>query len=248
MNEDSQDLWQYSHDHHAHEYMSQWYVQHWKEEVEFIIGELNLSPGDYVLDVGCGAGRHSIELARRGFNVTGIDISSGMLAEARKAAEEARVIVDFRQCDATQLSPERAYDGVICMLEAAFALVNPGVDAVEHDLAILSNISTSLKAGGGFVLEAPNALNSIRGKTQTDVDEGLLDPVTMVAHCPCSWTTPEGESKELVTRIRSYFPSEMRLLFEQVGLEVKHISGSSRHRTSVKIEVPTFTVIARKHD
>ena len=106
MSDPSEDLWRTFHDSHAHEYMSQWYVQHWKEEVDFIVDELDLKSGDRVLDVGCGAGRHSVELARRGCQVTGIDISTGMLDEARKAAAAIDVEVDWRHCDATQFSPD----------------------------------------------------------------------------------------------------------------------------------------------
>jgi len=50
--------------------------------------------------VWCGTGRHSIELAKKGFKVTGVDISSGMLAEAKKAARKAprKSQLDMRRC------------------------------------------------------------------------------------------------------------------------------------------------------
>lgn len=52
------------------------------KEVDFLLEELSLQQGGSILDVGCGTGSHSIELAKRGFFVTGLDLSSGMLARA----------------------------------------------------------------------------------------------------------------------------------------------------------------------
>jgi cyclopropane fatty-acyl-phospholipid synthase-like methyltransferase len=46
-----------------------------KQEVDFLLSELNLQKGQHILDIPCGFGRHAIELSKRGFNVTGIDIS-----------------------------------------------------------------------------------------------------------------------------------------------------------------------------
>jgi len=57
------------------------------KEVDFLLEELRIPAGSAVLDVGCGTGRHSIELARRGYAVTGLDLSSEMLA--RSAAAQA---------------------------------------------------------------------------------------------------------------------------------------------------------------
>jgi SAM-dependent methyltransferase len=239
-------IWQEFHDNHAHEYMSRWYVQNWKKEVDFVLEELNLEAGNHILDVGCGAGRHAVELAKRGYHVTGIDFSAGMLDEARKAAQEAEVEVEWTLCDATQFQPSRKFDGVICMLEAAFALVDIGEDPLEHDLAILRNINTALKSRGRLILEAPNALNSLRGMTQDDIENGKLDPITMVAHCPCSWQTPEGEPKELMARLRSYFPCEIPLLFRQSNFEVESISGSSCGLEQIKLDGPTITIVAQK--
>ncbi|MBI5622330.1 MAG: methyltransferase domain-containing protein [Elusimicrobia bacterium] len=54
----------------------------YEDEVDFLIEELALPPGSSILDVGCGTGRHSSQLAKRGFAVTGLDLSTEMLAGA----------------------------------------------------------------------------------------------------------------------------------------------------------------------
>jgi cyclopropane fatty-acyl-phospholipid synthase-like methyltransferase len=87
--------WEEFFDGHAPIYMENCFTKNTVKEVDFILDELNLSPGCSILDMGCGTGRHAVELARRGYQVTGVDISSGMLAEAKKAAQEAKVKVEW---------------------------------------------------------------------------------------------------------------------------------------------------------
>ena len=84
-------------------------------EVDFLLEELNLPSGSSILDIGCGTGRHSVELARRGYQVTGVDISFRMLAEAEKAAKEVGVEVEFIHADATRFSSEKLFDAAICL-------------------------------------------------------------------------------------------------------------------------------------
>ena len=95
--------WQTFFDGHAPQYEQNIFTRNTLAEVEFLIEELGLKEGASLLDVGCGTGRHSIELARRGYQVTGIDLSSGMLAEAKKAAQAAGVVVTWIQSDADSI-------------------------------------------------------------------------------------------------------------------------------------------------
>ena len=82
---------------HAPIYMNNGFTKNTLAEVDFLIEELKLPSGSSILDMGCGTGRHSVELAKRGYAVTGVDLSAGMLAEARKAAETAGVTVEWIQ-------------------------------------------------------------------------------------------------------------------------------------------------------
>jgi SAM-dependent methyltransferase len=85
--------WQEFFDGHAPNYLQNCFTKNTVAEVDFLIDALGLSAGASVLDVGCGTGRHAIELARRGYRVTGVDISAGMLEQAKKEAQAAGVEV-----------------------------------------------------------------------------------------------------------------------------------------------------------
>ena len=100
MSEDKHD-WERFFDEHAIIYMDNVFTKNTLAEVDFLLELLPIEPGDHILDIGCGAGRHSVELARRGFQVTGVDISAGMLAQAADAAEKAGVEVNWVKADAT---------------------------------------------------------------------------------------------------------------------------------------------------
>jgi cyclopropane fatty-acyl-phospholipid synthase-like methyltransferase len=240
--------WEEFFDGHAPVYMENSFTKNTAEEVAFVLEELGLPPGSRILDVGCGTGRHAVELARRGHQVTGVDISSGMLAEAEKAAREADVEVELIHADATQFKSDKLFDAAICLCEGAFSLLGSEDDPIEHDLAILRNIHAALKAGARFVLTTANACRLIRQATQEDVENGRFDPVTMVEVFTVEWDTPQGR-KSLLVRDRSYVPTELALLFQQAGFEVENIWGGTAGnwgRRKIHLDEMEIMVVARK--
>lgn len=76
---------------YADKYEKEIYTRGTLGEVDFIEKEINYDKKCKILDIGCGTGRHDIELAKRGYNVTGIDLSESMLAKAKEKAEKAAV-------------------------------------------------------------------------------------------------------------------------------------------------------------
>lgn len=218
--------WERFFDGHAPVYMENCFVSNTLLEVDFILDLLELPECAKVLDIGCGTGRHSVELARRGFKVTGVDFSQGMLAEANKAAQTAGVEVEFIHANAAEYASEQQFDGAICLCEGAFCLLGADDDPSERDLAILRNISSSLKPGSRFVLTALNGLRFARMHRQEDVEKGIFDPVAMTNTSVGDWDTDEGR-KSVEVRERGYVPTEISLLFKLAGFEVEHIWGGT---------------------
>lgn len=121
-------------------------------ECDFIEQEISFSKSVKILDVGCGTGRHSIELSKRGYNVTGIDLSDSQLARAREKAANQDLKSDFLKYDARVLPFENEFDLVIMLCEGGFSLM----ETDEMNYEILKNATKSLKQGGKFIFTAIN--------------------------------------------------------------------------------------------
>ena len=94
--------WEQFFDNEASHYLEHGFTSNTISEVAFLVDELQLEIGKSILDIGCGVGRHSIPLARHGYHVTGIDLSSGMLSQAKATARAEGVNVTFIHADASR--------------------------------------------------------------------------------------------------------------------------------------------------
>ena len=121
------------------------------EEVDGIEKILHLRKGGRVLDLACGAGRHSIELAKRGYAVTGYDLSEDLLHQARVDAKRAKVKASFVRGDMRGLRFRGAFDAVINMF-SSFGYF----ESVEDDRKVLEGVARALKPRGKFLLERFN--------------------------------------------------------------------------------------------
>src|SRR2546430_13902173 len=124
------------------------------QEVEFIAETLGATAGERLLDVGCGPGRHSLEFAKRGLQVLGIDISPEFIAIAHSRAAEAGLQPSFFPMDARELPFDSEFDVVICLCQGAFGLGLP-------DLQILRNIPKPMSPGGRRARGAPTVFYAL---------------------------------------------------------------------------------------
>ena len=161
-----------------------------------------------ILDVGCGTGRHAIELARRGYKVTGVDLSNSQLQRAKEKATEAKVKIDFIQKDARELEFENLFDMVIMLCEGGFSLM----ETDEMNFKILQNAARALKEGGKFIFTTLNALFPLYHSGETpsaDSQNSSFDLSTLRRTFKFKITDDSGHEKEITGNERYYAPSEI---------------------------------------
>ncbi len=218
--------WQRFFDAHAAHYDQNGFTQHTTAEVDFIQSLYPVSKGASIIDIGCGTGRHSVELAKRGYRVTGLDLSPEMLKQAKLKADTAEVDVNWIQADASQFEMEERFDAAICLCEGGVGLIEHGEDAEAHDLSIFSNIGRVLKPGAPFILTALNGYSIIRQMKDEHVHEGRFNPATMVANYQDEWDLPEGTRLMTIVE-RLFIPPEVVRLLRTAGFQVDNIYGGT---------------------
>ena len=240
--------WEEFFDAHAPIYEENVFTKNTLREVDFLLEKLSLEPGASILDVGCGTGRHSVELAKRGYTITGIDLSSAMLAKAAEAARAAGVRVDWVRSDATRFTLPGKYDAAICLCEGAFGLLGHADDPIDQPLAILRNVSRSLKPQAKALFTVLNGAAMLRRYTNKDVEQGRFDPLTMVE----SSALPPREGLPAVpVRERGFVPTELTLLFRLAGLSVLHTWGGTAGnwgRRALDLDEIEVMVVAQRND
>ena len=180
-------------------------------EIDFIVSQLGLQPGARILDVGCGPGRHSHELARRGFLVHGIDISQAFIDLATSNAVEGS---SFERMDARAMTFESEFDVAICLCQGAFGLMTAG----GHDIDVLTGIRRALKANGTLALSAFNAYFAVKY-----FEEAVFDAASGVNHEKTEVRNQDGEVLGADLWTGCYTPRELRLMLEKAKMNVRDI-------------------------
>jgi len=123
-------------------------------EVDRALAMLGAQGGERVLDMACGTGRHSHELARRGFEVVGVDISPDLLAIAQADAEAESLNASFLAADLRELDFAEEFDLVLNLNDGAIGYF----ETEEENHRTFEVIAAALRAGGGNLLQLPNVL------------------------------------------------------------------------------------------
>ncbi len=204
-----------------------------KGECNFIEKELSFNKAIKILDVGCGTGRHSIELAKRGYNITGIDLSESMLEKAREKAAKSGLDIEFLQYDARELPFEGCFDAALMLCEGAFPLM----ETDEMNFKILENVAKALKKEGKFIFTTLNGLFPLfhsveKFHTETSGDDNAryrdntFDLMTFRDYNITEITDDSGEKITLECNERYYVPSEITWLLKTAGFENIEIFGA----------------------
>lgn len=121
-----------------------------QREVDFLIEALSLKGTEVLLDLACGGGRHSLELARRGFTVVGLDAAARVIAHARARAEEEDLSVELVTGDMRALPYEGRFDAILVMNSSV------GFFDDETNAAVIAGCARALAPGGRLLLQCIN--------------------------------------------------------------------------------------------
>ncbi len=218
---------------YSKKYDNESFTQGTSGEVDFIEKELNFDKSAHILDIGCGTGRHSIELSKRGYKVRGVDLSPDQIARAKEKAIEAGQNIQFDIGDARNLGFNEEFDLAIMLCEGGFPLM----ETDEMNFEILKNARKALKAGGKLIFTTLNGLfplfNSINEFHSEGAVEGNatynstnFDLLTFRDYNITSFEDDNGVVKELECNERYYVPPEITWLLKSLGFKQIDIYGA----------------------
>jgi len=203
-------------------------------ECDFIEQEINYNQRTKILDIGCGTGRHSRELAKRGYqNLTGVDLSESMLNRAKELAAKDNLKINFQKQDARALTFTNEFDLAIMLCEGGFSLM----ETDEMNFEILKNATKALKDKGKIIFTTLNGLfpmfhsvnefyESAQKEGQSQCKECSFDLMTFRDHNTTEFEDDSGNKKTLDSNERYYVPSEITWLLKSLGYKNINIFGA----------------------
>jgi SAM-dependent methyltransferase len=200
-----------------------------QEEVDHLIERAEMQPGMEVLDLPCGIGRHSCELASRGFQVTAVDRTQVYLRKARQFAAEGGLQIEFVEEDMRSFRRVEAFD-VILNLFTSFGYF----EDQDDDRLVLKNFYQSLKPGGVLVMEmmGKEILARIYRHDSWEEKDGVLYLQQRYISDGWGWIENrwimirDGERREFTLGHRLYSAVELCTLIQQAGFSQTSVFGS----------------------
>ena len=193
------------------------------QEVDQIVAMLGLQPGAAVLDLCCGVGRHSLELARRGYTVTGVDRTAAYLQTARDTADAEGLAVEWIEADAREFQRPGAFDLAINLYTSFGYFEDPA-----EDRRVAENLFHSLRPGGALVMDlmgkerlarifSPRSWDELPDGTLFLQERRIRDDWTWIEN---RWIlVRDGQRREFILGHRLYDGAGLRTLLLGCGFE-----------------------------
>jgi SAM-dependent methyltransferase len=203
--------------------------------LEKIFKDYAAGPVRDILDLGCGTGNHALRLASRGYRVTGVDISAGMLAVARDKAKQEKLDVAFHEADIRDFRMEQPCDAVLMM----FAVLGYQIENADV-LAALRTARRHLRPGGLLAADfwyGPAVLTQRPEERALSTNDGDVDIVRKASAeldarrhvCTVRFNLRRSRGNKVISeteeehRMRFFFPKELELFLEASGFRLARL-------------------------
>ncbi len=219
-----------------------------QQEADFLADVFPLSTKSHLLDVPCGNGRHSLELASRGYSMVGLDLSKNFIREAQEQTENTSLSVEWVAGDMRHISWKGIFDGAFCIGNSFGYLSH--VDTIDF----LAAISRALKPEGYFVLDTSMVAESLLFNLEEHDWEQAEDIYLLMEHHydsekSCLQTEylfmQDGRFETRSSWHLVYTVAEIRRLLEQVGLSTTALYGSL-DKEPFELGSPHLLLVAKK--
>ncbi len=219
-------------------------------ECDFIERAFGIAPGSRVLDVGCGLGVQTVELAARGYRPVGLDISATMVSRAYDEADDRDLRVDFIRGDMREVTFEEPFDALLCW-GTTFGYFSEE----ENELAV-RQFHQALAPNGTLLLEVINRdfiIGSQPNQVWFEVDGAVcmeetdFDYRTSRLRVKRRVASHSGQQNDRHYSIRLYALHELQALLERNGFRVDEISGrQATHGIFFGVHSPKLIIRAER--
>jgi SAM-dependent methyltransferase len=231
-------------------YLPQLTPERTEQEVDFIESALAPAPGDAVLDLACGSGRHAIRMARRGYRVTGVDFNPRYLEIAADESRRAGLAVEWVARDMRELDFAARFDRVYSFFTSF------GYYSDDENEAVLGRIARALREGGRLLLDVMNRdwlLTHPQQRTWSQREDGALlmeevslDLRTSRVTSRLTLIEPDkGAGPVKQFDLRAYTCAELTALLARAGLAVREVWGGA-DRSAYSAESRRLILLAER--
>jgi SAM-dependent methyltransferase len=218
-----------------------------KNLFDLIINNVLLEKGSKVLDLACGAGRHSILFAKNNFDVTAVDISENLLNVGRKTAEELKLNINFINSDLRKLNLNEKFH-LIINLFTSFGYFETDNENGE----VIKMASQHLVDNGYFVLDFFNIIylqNNLIPISYDKIEDGIIKQERVIEGdrlVKTIFITRKGIEKKYYESVRIFTKEELISFFKDCGLKIQFIYGDYLGNNFAKETSPRIIIIAKK--
>lgn len=215
--------------------------------IELIIKHIEIPKHGKVLDLACGPGRHSILFARKGYNVTGIDLSENLLRVAEASARKEKLNIHFIKADLRHIELNEKFDLVVNLF-TSFGFFEKD----EDNFSIFRSASNLLKPGGYFVFDFLNSSfienNLVRESKEVKPHEQIIQKRRIEGDRVIKDIIIQynGTDKTFYESVKLYKERELKKAIKEKGLAIKKTFGDFTGGDFMEATSPRIIIIARK--